>query len=440
MKKHCTPRVFRSWVGIPSIIVVFMLLGTIYASAQAPKMFNFQGVARDATGKVVANAEIGYSFNIHRGTPVGTIVFTKEGSTTTNSSGIFNVTVGTEANPIPDLEWSSKIYYLQVGVDADGATNGYTFVDVGTTQLLSVPYSLYSNEAGKWRDDSPIIQKGVLGGLPIPPVGNGPTLLWHPDKAAFRAGNATNNYWDDALIGDYSFAAGTGTRAIGLASIAMGDGSAALANNAIAFGDDATANGPSSIALGAGSFTGAVKATAIGNNTVANGNNSISLGFGATAKSFSGIVTGNYNNISDNPSPSSGVSSDRLFQIGNGTSTNNRSNAMTILRNGNIGIGNNALTPEFIMDFGGRPRIRHNGATAGLFFDTSEGNPDGFVGMMTNNQIGFYLKDGWKLWTTDTGNCVISEAGYYLSSDIKLKTNISPHNRKFVQAYQTKWI
>jgi hypothetical protein len=45
-----------------------------------------------------------------------------------------------------------------------------------------------------------------------------------------------------------------------------------------------------------------------------------------------------YNDDADNPSPFSEAPTDRIFQIGNGTSSV-RSNAITVLRNGNLGIG-----------------------------------------------------------------------------------------------------
>lgn len=423
MKKHCSPLLSHSRLGIPLFSLAFVLLLTLQASAQAPKMFNFQGVARDASGKVVANAEVGYSFNIHEGSPAGQSVFAKEGYATTNSSGIFNVTIGTTAAPLPDLPWSSKSYYLQVGVDADGATNGFTFVDVGTTQLLSVPYALYSNEAGKLRDNEPIVLTGIVGsGATLPTVNVGANLIWYPRKAAFRVGQHTGSVVD-ANIGINSFSTGYSSIAAGENSIAMGNTSSTTKLGAIAIGSAANTTGDYGVAIGRIASASGTNSISVGYLTTASGESSAAIGLGTVAKSFGAVTVGAFNNSSD-----PGIftePTDRIFQIGNGSTSNNRSNAMTILRNGNIGIGNNALDPEFIMDFGGRPRIRYNNATAGLFFDTSEGNPDGFVGMMTNKQIGFYLKDGWKLWTNDAGNCIISGAGYYLSSDIKLKTNIS---------------
>lgn len=439
------------------LLSVSLLLSSQFSTAQAPQQFSFQGVARGADGKIVANAEIGYSFNLHEGNADGTIVFTREGSTTTNGSGIFNITVGTAASPIPaTLEWAAKSFFLQVGIDPDGATNGYTFIDIGTTQLLSVPYALYSNEAGKWRNDVPVIQKGDFSkALPdLPAVGNGATLIWHPKKAAFRAGYVQNNNWEEGAVGGSSFAAGYNPKATASFSIAIGRASEAIAESAIALGDASYATAPSAVALGKNNTASGDNSVSIGENNIASGDKSVSLGMSANASGLGAISIGHnissvasycttlgfYNNNADVPN---GSNTDRLFQIGNGT-VGNRLNAITILKNGNIGIGNNAVNPEFIMDFGGRPRIRHNGATAGLFLNNSQNVPNAFVGMKTDNQIGFFLDNEWQFWIDKNGNSYIAGGLYNVSSDKRLKTNIIPLDNSLskinqINGYNFNW-
>src|SRR5690606_20926773 len=137
------------------------------------------------------------------------------------------------------------------------------------------------------------------------------------------------------------------------------------------------------IALGYNASAKALGAVAIGGNTTAEGQNSTCLGSNAMAKAFSALTVGSFNSLTDNPNASSPAPSDRIFQLGNGSGNLSRSNAMTILRNGNIGIGNNVLNPEYIVDFGGRPRVRHTpNMTAGIYLDDAQGNPDNFVGMV----------------------------------------------------------
>lgn len=132
-------------------------------------------------------------------------------------------------------------------------------------------------------------------GLP-PQQGAGRRMMWYPNKAAFRIGYVNGSQWDQNNIGNYSFASGFSTTASQGYTTAMGFFS--------------TASGAAS--------------TAIGNQT--------------TAKAFSSLSIGSLNDNSDNPDPLNINSSDRIFQIGNGYGFF-PGNAMTVLRNGNMGIG-----------------------------------------------------------------------------------------------------
>lgn len=433
-------RIMKS--GLQAFLMFLFLQIGIQARAQAPQRFSFQGVARDGSGQVIANTSIGYSYSIHEGSAGGQVLYLREGTVSTNSVGIFNLTIGTEANPLPPtIKWGQHAYFLQMGIDPDGAVNGFTFIDMGTTQLISVPYSLYSDESGKWKDNDPILHKGTFGqGLALQSVGNGSRLLWHPGKAAFRAGEAANNYWDNAEIGDYSFAVGRGTRANRNASIAMGYASQATDTYAVAIGDQSYATAAWSVALGTLASADGTASVAIGSEPLSSGLWAISIGHKTVSKAEEGIALGAYNDISDNPSNSS-LPADRLFQLGNGTAIN-RSNALTVLRNGNVGIGNNALSPQFLLDIGGRARIRHNAASAGLYFDNSQNVADAFVGLKQDDQIGFYINGGWRFWVN--GSAAYVNGAIVNVSDRRLKKDISPFTNSLsmlgsLQGYHYYW-
>jgi len=83
--------------------------------------------------------------------------------------------------------------------------------------------------------------------------------------------------------------------------------------------------GTASIAVGSNNFTKGKYATAIGRNLY--------------AKSHGGVVTGIFNDSMDAANPNDFNPLNRIFQIGNGTAENARSNAMTVLQNGNVGVG-----------------------------------------------------------------------------------------------------
>ncbi|MEO9530970.1 MAG: tail fiber domain-containing protein [Crocinitomicaceae bacterium] len=137
-----------------------------------------------------------------------------------------------------------------------------------------------------------VVYSGVYGLGSIPATGGGTRMMFYPKKAAFRVGTVTTNYWDDASIGDYSFATGYNTRAtgdysaaFGINSLAGGEGSFAVGNGALATGYYAFAaghnpsvSGAHAIGLGRGAIATDTGAIAIGYHPFALGKFSMSLG------------------------------------------------------------------------------------------------------------------------------------------------------------------
>ncbi|WP_462255023.1 tail fiber domain-containing protein [Ferruginibacter sp.] len=208
--------------------------------------------------------------------------------------------------------------------------------------------------------------------------GPGTRMMWYPQKAAFRVGGAVNN-WDKDSIGSYSFAAGENSKAKGYASSAFGTLTEATGNYSTSLGVFTTANGDyatsigfqtkasGSVATSMGAQTTASgeQSTSMGNTTIASGEYATSMGRGTTASGSAATSTGErtvakarasfslglFNDNTDNPNPFSLAPTDRIFQIGNGSADNARSNAITVLRNGNLGIGE--ANPQFPLTFGG---------------------------------------------------------------------------------------
>ncbi|QRQ99681.1 tail fiber domain-containing protein [Dyadobacter sandarakinus] len=475
---------------------IFLLILAIRLHAQAPEQFSFQGVARNAGGQVVANATVAIRLSILKNTAFGEVVYRETHKPLTSSGGAFTLIVGTgtaDHGQFSDIDWKAASWFLHVEADPAG---GAAFVDLGTTQFLSVPYAIFSNQsnqavhastadkalqadkatnadkaaladkamhadsskeathavsADKFQDDKLIVLKGNYSqgeSLGAGPVGS--ALIWYPKKAAFRAGVIDNGAWDDGNVGQGSSALGLNTKAsgefstalgglsvasgadavaMGKSSIASGDfslaggtASEAKGQAAVAFGYQSMASKTGSVALGINANSAADYAVALGHLSRAYGENSISIGHDLYAKSEHGIAMGQFNDDQDNPSDVQPLR--RLFQLGNGTAYNKRSNALTILQNGNVGLGKNALFPQYILDIDGRPRLRHNGQTAGLYFNSSQQQPNGFVGMYDDQALGIYLGNAWQFYVMENGNANL-KGKLYDNSDRRLKKEIT---------------
>ncbi|MFW5658439.1 MAG: tail fiber domain-containing protein [Bacteroidota bacterium] len=84
----------------------------------------------------------------------------------------------------------------------------------------------------------------------IPATGPGTRMMWYPGKAAFRVGSVDGTQWDDANVGEYSFAAGRNSNANGIASFAFGDSCFASGSYSAAFGLKVNSQGIVSLGYG----------------------------------------------------------------------------------------------------------------------------------------------------------------------------------------------
>lgn len=146
------------------IAVLFVSLTSLMA--QSPNMINYQGVAHNVNGTAIANQNIKVRLKIHQGTAQGTIKYSEVRSLTTDASGLFNIQIGSAGavsttGSWAAIAWESGAKYLQVEMDATGGSN---FVNMGTQQMLSVPYAQHAKQA----DALVLPYSGVVSSLAIP--------------------------------------------------------------------------------------------------------------------------------------------------------------------------------------------------------------------------------------------------------------------------------
>ncbi len=266
---------------------------------------------------------------------------------TTNSNRLFEIGNGTADNAR-----SNALTVLNNGTVGIGTTSPLAGLHVEKKSVLfKAPYPNFTS----------------YGDIPI----NGgfqSAMIWYADKAAFLTGAAWANEWAKDSVGFFSVSGGLNcvapqfcsiafgqrARALGFNSVALGLGPIASGNVCIAMGENSSATQDYAIAIGRSSSASNYSAVALGEKNSASGAFSIATGlltkaYGETsfvtgnttfAKASGSFTSGNFNDSSDIPNPSLPASSDRIFQLGNGNSNSARSNALTILRNGNIGLGN----------------------------------------------------------------------------------------------------
>jgi hypothetical protein len=127
-----------------------------------------------------------------------------------------------------------------------------------------------------------------------PTIGAGRRTMWYPDKAAFRAGYTGGIDWDKNNVGNYSVAMGSSTRAVGIASVALGNGTRTDGNYATAMGGFTRAGGDYSVALGNSTDAAGVGSFAMGNFSGANNSYSVAFGSNVNANGPYSFAVGSF--------------------------------------------------------------------------------------------------------------------------------------------------
>ncbi len=120
---------------------------TISVAAQAPQKMSYQSVVRNTTGVLMVNQAIGMKISILQGSATGTPVYVETHTTTTNANGLATIEIGggtIVTGTFTVIDWAYGAYFIKTETDPAGGTN-YTII--GTSQILSVPFALYSKVA-----------------------------------------------------------------------------------------------------------------------------------------------------------------------------------------------------------------------------------------------------------------------------------------------------
>jgi uncharacterized protein (TIGR02145 family) len=128
-------------------LTLIAIVAMLAAVAQAPYAFNYQTAVRNADGNIMADQSVAFQISILQGATDGTAVYVETHAATTNAHGLVNFQIGggTTTDDFSAIDWAAGPYFVKVELDAAGGT---TFVEMGTSQLLSVPYVKYAETTG----------------------------------------------------------------------------------------------------------------------------------------------------------------------------------------------------------------------------------------------------------------------------------------------------
>jgi hypothetical protein len=127
-------------------VFVCMLVTTSFS--QVPQLINFEAVVRDSIGNSIPYTFVKMRLSIMDST-YGNPVYSEIDTGTTKLRGLFSTYIGAGqvvTGNFKSINWSTGKKYLLVETALGNST---TFLNLGLTQLVSVPYALYADSAGK---------------------------------------------------------------------------------------------------------------------------------------------------------------------------------------------------------------------------------------------------------------------------------------------------
>ncbi|MCY7352733.1 MAG: hypothetical protein LH606_19085 [Cytophagaceae bacterium] len=132
-------------------LLLFALLSLTVAQAQrAPRGMNYQAVARDLKGQVLADQTISLRINLLSGNTKATLVhYSETHDVTTNQFGLFTLVIGegkTQAGVFDRVPWSTDDVWMEVGIREANKSN---FAIISSSKLLAVPYAFHAATAAE---------------------------------------------------------------------------------------------------------------------------------------------------------------------------------------------------------------------------------------------------------------------------------------------------
>jgi hypothetical protein len=128
------------------LLIVLLALASL---AQPPQAFNYQAVVRHEGGAIISGQWVKLRISITQGSGNGAAVYTETHHAETNQFGLVNLAIGRGvqvAGNFYEITWGESAHFLKIELDPQGGNN---FIEMGSAELLSVPYALFARSAGE---------------------------------------------------------------------------------------------------------------------------------------------------------------------------------------------------------------------------------------------------------------------------------------------------
>ncbi|MEP2059067.1 MAG: hypothetical protein ABJL75_10855 [Nonlabens ulvanivorans] len=178
----------RNYVSV--LVIVAMMCGSFILNAQQKNYINYQGVVRDADNELLVEESVEIGIALKFGATNAPILYEESHFISTDINGVFSLQIGSGINSNGDYEnlpWGEASF---VAVSFNGS-------ELGTTELMAVPYAITSG-SDQWIVDGNAITNKNIGEVRITDD------LRVFGEFTLNDGNAVNEISDDGTFIDNS--------------------------------------------------------------------------------------------------------------------------------------------------------------------------------------------------------------------------------------------
>jgi hypothetical protein len=187
--REMNQKISHSMAGIVILLTFSFCLFSLTSHAQAPEAFKYQTVVRNSVNEIIPNQQVALRISILQTSATGSSVYTETHSASTSALGIVNLEIG-KGNPVSgsfqSISWGTDQYFVKIELDPAGGTS---YQDMGTSQLLSVPYALHAKtaETVNYTETDPVFVASPASGITTGNISNWNTAYgWGSHAGLYR--------------------------------------------------------------------------------------------------------------------------------------------------------------------------------------------------------------------------------------------------------------
>jgi hypothetical protein len=190
---------------LKNLLLTCLLFIVGSAIAQPPPAMNYQSIAKDPLGNVAKNRDVYAKVTLYQNSAVGgTKVWEESFISRSDNDGIFIIVIGRgtiaqgiNIKDISQIDWGNGPFFLNLkvavapSIPAAWWVAADNYLDMGTTQMMSVPYALYAGNASVTNVNTSITPGPINTFLVTDSLGN---VNWAKPQAASTTVTTITNF------------------------------------------------------------------------------------------------------------------------------------------------------------------------------------------------------------------------------------------------------